>query len=254
MKGKIVFIVAVTLLFSCVYKKKYLVNLTQIKRLQNDSILLEKRIRQLQDDNNRLSTQSAVVEQALNQRLQEKQDSLLLKQTQLQEREFTLKDLKSRKEEEQEAFSDLVKQIRLAFSGYDTSSLQLISNCTGVTLRLNHKKLFVDNTLKQDFFATEINQKTVLLLNKYPDLQLNISSIGDSSWQTGKDKTEDIMVLTFARSTILMRQLLGLQNSLNTRVTAGTKPIFTVLKSQPSFTEYFFYSNLIPCIYEKKYK
>jgi hypothetical protein len=254
MKGRIVLIIAVTLLFSCVYKKKYLGNIGQINRLQKDSSLLEKRIRQLQDENNRLSTQSALIEQALNQRLQEKQDSLLAKESQLKEREFTLKDLKSRKEEEQDAFSDLAKQIRLAFSGYDSSSLQLLSNCTGVVLRINNKKLFIENSLKPDYLATEINQKTTSLLNKYADLQLNITTSCDSAWQNPKDKTEDLMIPAFNRSQVLTRQLISLKKEFNTRITAGIKPTNIALKGQPTYTEYFFYSTLLPCIHEKKYK
>lgn len=254
MKGKIVLIIAVTLLFSCVYKKKYLSNISQINRLQKDSSLLEKRIRQLQDDNNRLSTQSAAIEQALNQRLQEKQDSLLAKETQLKEREFTLKDLKSRKEEEQDAFSDLAKQIRLAFAGYDSSTLQLLSNCTGVVLRINNKRLFVENTLKQDYLATEISQKTIALLNKYPDLQLSITTNCDSVWLNPKDKAEDLTVLAFNRTQVLMRQLISPQKELNTRIIAGIKPIYTSPKGQPTYTDYFFTSILLPCIHERKYK
>lgn len=254
MKGKILLLIAATLLFSCVYKKKYVANKEQVSRLQNDSAMLEKRIRQLQDENNRLSTQSAAIEQALNQRLQEKQDSLLAKENQLQDREFTLKDLKARKEEEQEAFSDLTKRIRFAFAGYDTSSLQLISHCTGVVVRLNHKKLFVENSLKPDYFANEIQQKTIQLLNKYPDLHLNITTICDSSWASNKEKTEDYMALSFARSNLLLKQVLMAQKDLNNRLSAGIKPTFTSTKGQPAYTDYLFYSAILPCIYEKKYK
>ena len=71
---------SLSLLLGCVSKNKFTQSQTEITRLKSDSTLLEKRITQYQNENAHLQTLSATIEQALNIRLQEKEDSLNFKE------------------------------------------------------------------------------------------------------------------------------------------------------------------------------
>lgn len=244
MKGKIfVFVISGVLFTACVTKKDLALRQDEINRLKNDSTLLEKRIRGLQDENNRLSTTSATMEQSLNERLQEKEDALNQKQRLINDRENTLKDLKARKEEEREAFSALSKNILAHFTDYDVATLTTQTTCTQIQVMVNDKKLFsaIGNNVKTEYLANEITQKSITILDKYPDVHLIITATADT---IGNDP----LAAASLRSNLLLKQILQTRKDLSNRIKSASQPSNkpTLLK-----VEYSFYSNLLPCTHTK---
>ncbi len=239
---------ALTLLFGCVSKSKFVQVESEIARLKNDSTLLEKRITQLSNENAGLQTLSATIEQALNARLQEKEDSLNYKEKLLREREYSLKDMKARKEEEQEAFYSLARKVFAEFADYDVSTLTTSTNCTQAVVAVNDKKVFTGNTVKTEYLATEINNKAANLLGKHPDLMLTIICYVDSSMQISAK--EDHWNIAAQRANVLSKMLVSAHKNISLKVKSATGlPISThINKNSTYFVEYQFTSNLTPCI------
>lgn len=238
------------LVAGCVSKSAYLALETDHTRVKNDSLLLEKRIRQLNDENIRLATESAKMEQAMNNRLQEKQDSLNYKEQLIRDRELSLKDMKARKEEEREAYMVLSRQILGDFSDYEKQTLTTTTGCTQITVSINDKKLFTPGTSRTENMAMEINQKAWSVLNKYPDVQLNIVSYVDSLAIAAKDKNQDAYQLSYTKANALYRDLNSQSKALKARTAIGIKSEQHT-KTYPSQVDYIFYSNLLPCIHTK---
>ena len=239
---------SLSLLLGCVSKNKFTQSQTEITRLKSDSTLLEKRITQYQNENAHLQTLSATIEQALNIRLQEKEDSLNFKEKLLKDREYSLRDMKARKEEEQEAFYSLSRKIFAAFTDYDASTLTTKTNCTHAVVMVNDKKMFVGNSLKPEYLATEINNKAAGLLEKHPDLMLTIVCYVDSNTQiTAK---EDLWNLASLRANTLSKLLISNHKNLALRIKSATglPNNNQTVKYQAYYTEYQFVSSLTPCI------
>ena len=241
-------ILSLIMLCGCVSKSKFTQTQTEITRLKSDSTLLEKRITQYQNENAHLQTLSATIEQALNNRLQEKEDSLNFKGKLLKDREYSLKDMKARKEEEQEAFYSLSRKIFAAFTDYDASTLITKTNCTQAVVMVNDKKMFVGNSLKPEYLATEINNKAVGLLEKHPDLVLTIVCYVDSSMQIAAK--EDLWNIAALRANALLKLLISNHKNLALRIKSATglPNNNQTVKNQAYYTEYLFGSSLTPCI------
>jgi chemotaxis protein MotB len=239
---------ATTLIFGCVSKSKFILVESEITRLKSDSALLEKRIAQLSNENAGLQTLSATIEQALNVRLQEKEDSLNYKEKLLKEREFSLKDMKARKEEEQEAFYSLTRKVFAEFADYDASTLTTKTNCTQAVIAVNDKKLFTGNTAKTEYLATEINNKAGNLLSKHPDLMLTVVCYVDSNMQISAK--EDCWNIALLRANALSKMLITTHKNLSYKVksTTGLPTNTHINKNATYFIEYQFTSNLTPCI------
>lgn len=249
MKFKITSItLAITLFLGCISKSKLVLVETEIARLKNDSTLLEKRITQLSNENAGLQTLSATIEQALNIRLQEKEDSLNYKEKLLKEREYSLKDMKARKEEEQEAFYSLARKVFAEFVDYDASTLTTKTNCTQAVIAVNDKKLFTGNTAKTEYLATEINNKAASLLGKHPDLMLTVTCYVDSSMQISAK--EDYWTIAALRANTLGKMLATTHKNISYKVKSavGLQQNTHINKTAAYFTEYQFTSNLTPCI------
>ena len=243
-----ILLLATTLIFGCVSKSKFVLVESEISRLKNDSALLEKRIAQLSNENAGLQTLSATIEQALNVRLQEKEDSLNYKEKLLKEREYSLKDMKARKEEEQEAFYNLARKVFAEFVDYDASTLTTRTNCTQAVIAVNDKKLFAGNTAKTEYLATEINNKAANLLSKHPDLMLTVVCYIDSSMQISAK--EDYWNIASLRANTLSKMLITTHKQVSHKVQSATGlPTNThINKNSTYFVEYQFTSNLTPCI------
>lgn len=240
------------LLFTaCISKSSYTALRQDHSRVKNDSLLLEKRIRQLQDENQRLASESARMEQALNNRLQEKQDSLNYKEQLLRERELNLKDMKARKEEESEAFATLTKTVFSGFSGYDQETLITRAGCANMTISINDKKLFTGNGAKTELLAQELHPKMIALLEKYPDLFLTITAYSDSASIPRDKATSDLFAIPYSRVSALYKELTnGQPRSVKQRISIAIKNENTP-RIWPQQTEYIFLSSLIPCIHTK---
>lgn len=247
-----IYLILLTLILTggCVSKSTYLLLQADHARIKTDSLLLEKRIRQLNDDNVRLATESAKMEQAMNNRLQEKQDSLNYKEQLLLDRELSIKDMKARKEEERDAYLMLSRQILGDFSDYNAQTLTTTTGCTQITVSVNDKKLFVSGTARTEYLAAEMNQKALSILNKYPDVHLHIVSYADSVPPTGKEKSLDTYQLAHNKAAALYRELTIQSKSLKTRTAIGVKSEH-YLKSYSSQVDYVFFSTLLPCIHTR---
>jgi len=239
---------SLSLLWGCVSKSKFTRSQTEVSRLKSDSTLLEKRITQYQNENAHLQTLSATIEQSLNDRLQEKEDSITFKEKLLKDREYSLRDMKARKEEEQEAFYSLSRKIFAAFTDYDASTLTTKTNCTQAIVMVNDKKMFVGSSLKPEYLATEINNKAAGLLEKHPDLLLTIVCYVDSSMQIFTK--EDLWNIGALRANSLSKLLVSNHKNLALRVKSATgiPNDSQTLKNQAYYTEYLFVSSLTPCI------
>ncbi len=232
----------------CISKSQLTSVQDEVSRLKNDSNLLEKRINTLNNENARLQTLSATIEQALNNRLKEKEDSLNYKEKLLKDREFSLKDMKARKEEEQEAFYSLSRKIFGEFVDYDASTLTTKTNCTQAVVTVNDKKLFSQSSNKPEYLATEINNKAANLLEKHPDLMLTIVCYVDSN--SHLNNKEDYWTSAANKGNMLAKMLVANRKNLLFRVKSATgyQNAAYTLNRYIYFIEYQFTSNLTPCI------
>lgn len=241
-------------LASCVSTQKHKQLQDNVKRLQNDSTLLEKRIQQLQYQVGYLETKNASTEQTLTQRLQEKEDSLNQKQQQLTEREIRINDMKARKAQEQEAFSKLSSEISKPFSAYPKTEVVCQTNCTQTAVEVSDKLLFVSLTSKADAAKASVILKQVAeIMAKQPDLKVMVINHTDSVY-TGKEKWDDNWSLGAAKANAIIRLLVKDFKISPQRLIPGTQADFvpptkaTALLGR-SRTTFLFYSELLPCIH-----
>lgn len=245
---------AVILCASCVSTRKYTQSQRTVERLQSDSSLLEKRVRMLQDEVNFLGNKSAVMEQALTQRLQEKEDSLNQKQQQLRDKELSIKDMKARKAEEREAFGKLAAEITRPFSSYSYTEVVTRTNCTQTIVEVTDRILFMPGTTKTDAGrSANILSNIAQVLLKQPDLKLLIVSHTDSVY-AGKEKWEDNWALGAARANNLVKLLIREYKIVPQRLIPATQAEYTELQRAStglgkSRTSFLFYSELLPCIH-----
>lgn len=239
--------VAVFLLTACVSKQKFAETNTRITRLQADSSLLEKRIRLLTDEKNDLAVKSATMEQSLNQRLQEKQDSIAYKEKLLQEREYSLKDMKARKEEERDAFTTIAGEISKAFGSLQNSTVSSSTDCSHIIIDIPEKTLFSNQ--KPEPFLQQVTNKISETLKKYPDLNLRIVTYSDSTY-TGKEKTADGWEYGAFRSVSVTRLLTKESQTFSARITPASA-FDPALARNGTKIRFMFYSALLPCIHSK---
>ncbi len=246
-------IALIMILGGCISKTRYQALNQDYGRLKNDSNLMEKRIQKLQQEVNLLSEESALIEQSLNARLQEKEDSLNYKAALLVERETSLKDMKARREEEKEAFNNLSKQIIKEFADYDAGTLTYSTNCTQVLIEVNEQKLFTAKSIKPEYFAFELNTKVVALMERFPDLQVEIRAYYDSTAQiVGKEKPIEPWLLAAQRAHQLSQLVTQAEKQFIPRTHSGIKNWYSAPKGSPKYKiAYLFRSELLPCLHIK---
>jgi|GEM_PF-5623300 flagellar motor protein MotB len=179
----------------------------RIGQLRSDSTAMERRIRQLSDENSYLSEKCATVEQSLIYRLQEKEDSLRMKEQVLNEREQSLSDMKARKEQEQEAFDKLASAVMNEFSEYAPQLKSTRTTCSQIVVEFSDKVFFQQQSLKADSLRESILVRTARLLKRNDDLRLIISVVSDSLL-TAKEKPEDAWMWSAMRANVLLRELI----------------------------------------------
>lgn len=239
---------------SCVSSRKYTESQQTIERLRADSTVFAKRNRMQQDEINYLGTKSASMEQALNQRLQEKQDSLNQKQQQLKDKENSLKDMKARKAEEKEAFSKLSASIMRPFAEYDVNEVVSSTNCTQTVVEVSDRMLFTQGTTKIDASkAFKIAGQVADVMTKNIDLKLIVVNHTDSVY-TGKEKWEDNWALGSAKASAIVRMLVKDFKVAPQRIQPATQAEYMALSKAnaglgKARTAFLFYSELLPCIH-----
>jgi flagellar motor protein MotB len=242
------------LLCSCVSARKYKTIEGDNKRLKNDSILLEKRIRVLADEVNYLATKSAQVEQLLNQRIQEKQDSLTQKEAELHKQESFLNDMKARRVQEREAFAQLSRDIMKPFSTFGNNEVALYNTCTQTVVEVSDKLLFLQNSTKLDASKSHtLFQLITQVLSKQPDLKLLIVNHTDSVINN-KEKMDDNWSLGNTKATLVTKTLIKDYKIAPQRLITATQAENQVLEERniqlgKVRTAFIFYSELIPCLH-----
>ena len=238
---------------SCVSSKKYSTSQATINRLQIDSSLLEKHVVQLKTEVAYYRNQSATIEQALNNRLQEKEDSLAQKELLLVEKEVRILDMKSRKAQEKEAFSKLSSSISKEFTQFPSTQINAYTTCTQTAIEVSDHYLFIPNTSKLDMQADPILQTIATVLKKNIDLQVLVVNYTDSLY-TGKEKWDDNWAYGSAKATALVKYLVKNHGVLPIRVMPTTQaqhePLLANSKTitKPK-TVFLFYTNLLPCVH-----
>jgi flagellar motor protein MotB len=239
---------------SCVSSRKYTESQQTVERLRADSTVFAKRNRMLQDEINYLGTKSATMEQALTQRLQEKQDSLNQKQQQLKDKENSLKDMKARKAEEKEAFSKLSASIIKPFAEYQVHEVVSSTNCTQTVVEVSDRMLFTAGSSKIDpAKAFKIAGQIADVLNKNIDLKLIVVNHTDSVY-AGKEKWEDNWALGAAKANAVVRMLIKDFKVAPQRIQPATQAEYAALSKAnaglgKARTAFLFYSDLLPCIH-----
>ncbi|MFN5544809.1 MAG: hypothetical protein ACK49O_06275 [Bacteroidota bacterium] len=245
---------SLNLLTGCLSSKVNKQVTDEIKRLRADSLAQENRIRKLLDEKEYLEHKNATTEQALNLRLQEKEDSLNVKEIQLKERQASLMDMKSRKEQEEESFISLAQSIFDEFKGINPTDITTKVNCTNIILEVNDRLLFTPNSIKADSRTLISLHKIKEVMLKNNDLQLILVAHTDTFNYT-KQKINNVYELGYLKAftiyDILTREL-GVQKQKITIASRGPaiKP-FSGKDADRNRIEFIFYSNLLPCIYSK---
>ncbi len=243
------------ILTSCVSSKKYEEATAQVSRLRVDSISLENRIRKLVDEKDYLENKSAQTEQALNQRLQEKEDSLNAKEKLLRDREFSLSDMKSRKEQEEESFRKLAKSVHVLFTDLSTNDVSAYTNCSQIIVEVSDRLLFAPNSIKPDTKSAVVFARIKEALSKNTDLNLMVIAHTDTFNHT-KEKINSLTELGAAKSQHITELLLKESGITHQRIFSATrgasvKPGKGAIGLGRNRIELVFYSNLLPCIYSK---
>lgn len=242
-------------LTSCVSSKKYEEAAAQASRLRADSISLENRIRKLVDEKDYLENKSAQTEQALNQRLQEKEDSLNAKEKLLRDREFSLSDMKSRKEQEEESFRKLAKSVHVLFTDLSPNDVSAYTNCSQIVVEVSDRLLFAPSSLKPDTKSAVVFARIKEALSKNTDLNLMVIAHTDTFNHT-KEKINSLIELGAAKSHYITDLLLKESGINHQRIFSATrgasiKPGKGATGLGRNRIEFVFYSNLLPCIYSK---
>ena len=253
---KIFFILFVFAIFeSCVSSSKYNNAAAHIEKLKSDSVLLNKRNRMLTDEKSYLENKSASMEQILNQRLQEKQDSINHKEELLQQRENSINDMKARKAEEREAFETLSKSIFELFNEFNSSDIHRSTNCTQISVEVSDRLLFVSGSIKVDAKSSKILEKVATALSKNADLNLVIVAHTDSV-NFIKEKYDDNWSLGTLKANNILRILIKDYKILPSKILSSSRAETIALKKVNQSLgrnriEFVFYSSFLPCIHTK---
>lgn len=186
----LILLVIAGLLNSCASKQNLVILNHELTRLKSDSSLLEKRALNLQNENARLNSQSAYIEQAYLHQLEIKNDSLAILNQLIGEKTSKLQYINESQKKQTQHFQRLYNNIKNEFAGYDTATLVVKTSNGSISVNVNDKKLFVPNTYKTEYLATEVLQKIVNVLYNNPELSLTICAVADSSLKVGKDELE----------------------------------------------------------------
>jgi len=239
---------------SCVSTQKYTTSQHTIQRLQSDSSILEKRLRMLQEEVDFLGNKSATMEQALTQRLQEKEDSLNLKQQLLRDKEMNIRDMKARKAEERDAFAKLSAEIIKPFVGFANNDVVTRTSCSQTIIEVSDRLLFTPATTKIDILkSAKLTAALADVLNKQPDLKLIIVNHTDSAY-IGKEKWDDNWSLGATKANGLVKLLMRDYKIAPQRLIPATQAEYIDLQKNAvglgkSRTTFVFYSELLPCIH-----
>lgn len=208
----------------------------------------------LQDEVNFLGTKSATIEQALTQRLQEKEDSLNQKQQLLKDKELSIKDMKARKAEERDAFMKLSGDIMKPFASFAATDIITRTNCSQTVIEVSDRLLFLPASTKIDPpKANKLTNIIAEILDKQPDLKVIIVNHTDSVY-AGKEKWEDNWSLGSAKANALVKMLIKDYKIAPQRLLPATQAEFVELSKTATGlgkarTTFLFYSDLLPCIH-----
>lgn len=208
----------------------------------------------LQDEVVFLGNKSATMEQALTQRLQEKEDSLNQKQQLLSDKEMSIKDMKARKAEERDAFIKLSDEIMMPFGSFADNEVASRTNCTQTIVEVSDRVLFLPSSSKVDAAkSSKIAAIIADVMSSQPDLKLMVVNHTDSIY-AGKEKWEDNWSLGAAKANGIVKMLIRDYKIAPQRLIPATQAEYIELSKVnsglgKSRTAFMFYSELLPCIH-----
>ncbi len=255
MKKIFVILIVFAIFQGCVSSSKYNDAAAHIEKLKSDSVLLTKRNRMLTEEKSYLENKSASMEQILNQRLQEKQDSINHKEELLQQRENSINDMKARKAEEREAFETLSKSVFELFNEINSTDIHRSTNCTQISVEVSDRLLFVSGSIKVDAKSAKILDKVSAALSKNADLNLVVVAHTDSV-NSIKEKYDDNWTLGTLKANNILRSLLRDYKIQSAKVSSSSRAETIGLKKGNQSLgrnriEFVFYSSFLPCIHTK---
>ncbi len=258
MTHKLIYLLFISIVFqACVSSSKYKEAVTHVEKLKADSAMITKRNRMLAEDKLYLENKSASIEQQLNIRLQEKEDSIAHKEQLLQQREASINDMKARKAEEREAFETLSKSVFELFNSFNTTDVFHYTNCTQINVAVSDRLLFTTNSTKIDLAKAQLVLiKVAQAMAKNPDLNLMIVAHTDSVVSV-KEKFDDNWTLGSMKANNIVRTLIQNQKIDATKISSATKAETISLNNSNSNIgrnriEFVFYSTFLPCIHSKE--
>jgi hypothetical protein len=235
------------------YKTQVVSLQQQVDGMRADSLLLERRIEKLKEENIYLSGKAATVEQAYIIRLQEKEDSLQIRVRQIADREREILEMQARREQERDAFRKLSVTIFDVYKAFNLGSdnIAMYTECSQMIVEMHDRVFFTPQTTKPDARMAIILKQTAELMGRHEDLMLQVVVLSDSVINT-KEKIDDIWDWTSKKATIIGKQLKNDLGIPATRFTTGTQAIYqpqTKNKLQTNQRVVFiFRSNLLPCL------
>lgn len=235
------------------YKNQVVALQQQVDGMRADSLLLERRIEKLKEDNVYLTGKAATVEQAYVIRLQEKEDSLQLRVRQIADREREIAEMQARREQERDAFRKLSASIFDIYKSLNlgNENVATFTECSQMIVEIHDRVFFTPQTTKPDARMAIILKQTAELMARHDDLVLQVIVTADSTINT-KEKIDDSWDWTNKKATIIGKQLKNDLGIAAARFTTGTQAIYQPQsKNRLQSTQrvvLIFRSNLLPCL------
>lgn len=243
------------LIWGCASQKTQVIALQQhIEGMRADSLLLEKRIEKLKEENAYLSDNCASIEQAYNNRLKEKEDSLGFRKREIENREAQIADMRARSEEEREAFQKLSRAVFTNFQllNLGPDKMSAYNGCSYFVIEIADKLMFQQGTTKPEPSLNVVCKQVSEVLSKHPDLSLQVISMTDSVTSI-KDKHDDIWVWNTTRAQVINKTLQKDFGIATQKIIVGAqvpKIGFTQQQLQSNNKiRFVFQSALLPCVH-----
>ncbi len=242
-------------MYGCASQKSQVVALQQhIDGMRADSLLMEKRIAKLKEENAYLSDNCASIEQAYINRLKEQEDSLTFRKKEISEREAQIADMQSRDEQQREAFHKLSRAVFASFQvlALPPDKISMYNGCSFFVVEIAERALFQQGTTKVESSLNAVNKQVAEVLNKHADISLQIVSITDSTTLI-KEKHDDMWIWNAQRAQVINKSLMKEYGIAANRlfISAQVPKISPGIQQlqTPNKIRFIFQSALLPCVH-----
>lgn len=210
----IIAICTITLLNSCVAKRKLLDAQVNIRYLRNDSIRLANNNKQLEQKRQELNTERVALQQQIDSinkdaqtKITSQQNQLSQKEELIQNQQKNLENLQNLINQQKEATAQLRKTMTDALVKFKSDELSVAIKNGKVYVSLQEKLLFKSGSADVDPKGQEALATLAQVLNTNPDITVEIEGHTDSL--PIKTRFQDNWALSVARSTAIVRILIN---------------------------------------------